>query len=72
MLQSSANHKSVHTPDNNAGVSERAGFIDAPYIKAKNKISNPIMPPITINYNTTESFQTFCINNSQHHCHQKS
>ena len=29
------NHRSVHTPDNNAGANERAGFIDAPDIKAK-------------------------------------
>ena len=31
------NHRSVHTPDNNAGASERAGFIDAPAVKAKTK-----------------------------------
>ncbi len=28
------NHRSVHTPDSNAGANERAGFIDAPDIKA--------------------------------------
>ena len=27
------NHRSVHTPDNNAGANERTGFIDAPYTK---------------------------------------
>ena len=63
------NHRSVHTPDNNAGANERAGFIDAPDIKAKNKISNPTIPPIAI---PSKSFQTFCINYSQYYRHQKS
>ncbi len=49
-------HQSVHTPDNNAGASERAGFIDAPDIKAKNKISNPTIPPITIGPNPFKPF----------------
>lgn len=41
-------HKSPITPDTNAGAKDRAGFMDAPEIKAKNKISNPTMPPIAI------------------------
>ncbi len=40
------NHKLSIIPDNNAGASARAGFIDAPEINAKNKISNPTIPPI--------------------------
>src|SRR4249920_2208002 len=50
------NHRSVHTPDNNAGVSERAGFIDAPDIKAKNKISSPTIPPIATPPNPFKPF----------------
>lgn len=42
------NHRLSNTPDNKAGSRERAGFIDAPEIKPKNKISKPTMPPITI------------------------
>ncbi len=39
-------HKSSNVPDNNAGAKARAGFIDAPEITAKNKISKPTIPPI--------------------------
>ncbi len=38
------NHRSVHTPDNNAGANELAGFIDDPNIKAKKQISSPTIP----------------------------
>jgi hypothetical protein len=36
------------TPDSKAGANERAGFMDAPEIKAKKKIPRPTIPPITI------------------------
>ena len=42
------NQRLVQTPDMRAGANERAGFIDAPEINTKNKMSNPTMPPITI------------------------
>ncbi len=50
------NHRSVHTPENKAGANERAGFIDAPDIKAKNKISKPTIPPIAIPPNPFKPF----------------
>jgi hypothetical protein len=62
------NHRSVHTPDSNAGANERAGFIDVPDIKAKSKISNPTIPPITIPLNAFKPF----VNYSQYYRHQKS
>ena len=40
------NQRFPNTPDNKAGASERAGFIEAPDINAKKKISNPTIPPI--------------------------
>ena len=62
------NHRSGHTPDNNAGANERAGFIDAPDIKAKNKISSLTIPPIAIPLNPFKPF----VNYSQYYRHQKS
>ena len=44
-------HKFVITPDNTAGASERAGFIEAPDINAKKNMSKPTIPPITIPLN---------------------
>jgi hypothetical protein len=41
-------HKLPNTPESKAGANERAGFIDAPEINAKKKISNPTIPPIAI------------------------
>src|ERR671910_2543129 len=41
-------HKFVITPDNTAGASERAGFIEAPDMNAKKNMSRPTIPPITI------------------------
>ena len=41
-------HKLPNTPESNAGANERAGFIDAPEINAKKKISRPTIPPIAI------------------------
>jgi hypothetical protein len=41
-------HKLFNTPESKAGANERAGFIDAPEINAKKKISNPTIPPIAI------------------------
>lgn len=35
-------------PDSKAGANDLAGFIEAPEIKAKNRISNPTIPPIAI------------------------
>ena len=40
------NHKSSKVPESNAGARALAGFIDAPEINAKNKISNATIPPI--------------------------
>ena len=50
------NHRLAHTPDNNAGANERAGFIDAPDIKAKNKISSPTITPIATPPNPFKPF----------------
>jgi hypothetical protein len=36
------------TPETRAGAKERAGFIEAPDMNAKKKISNPTMPPIAV------------------------
>jgi hypothetical protein len=36
----------ANAPESRAGANERAGFIDAPDIRAKKKISRPIIPPI--------------------------
>ncbi len=49
-------HRSANTPDNRDGVNERAGFMDAPDIKAKNKISSPTIPPIAIPLNPFKPF----------------
>jgi hypothetical protein len=38
----------ITTPESKAGANERAGFIDAPEIKAKKKISKPTIPPMVI------------------------
>ena len=48
------NHSKV--PDSNAGASALAGFIDAPEINAKNKISNPTIPPIATPLNPFNPF----------------
>jgi hypothetical protein len=41
-------HRFPNIPESNAGANERAGFIDAPEINAKKKISRPPIPPIAI------------------------
>jgi hypothetical protein len=41
-------HKLANVPESRAGANERAGFIDAPEIKAKKKISKPTIPPMAI------------------------
>src|SRR5215469_3964863 len=41
-------HKLANIPESKEGANERAGFIDAPEINAKKKISNPTIPPIAI------------------------
>jgi hypothetical protein len=41
-------HKSFTAPDINAGAKDLAGFIEAPEIDAKKKMSNPTIPPIAI------------------------
>jgi hypothetical protein len=35
-------------PDSKAGANERAGFIEAPEIKEKKRISRPTIPPIAM------------------------
>ena len=45
------NHKSPTDPESNAGARGLAGFIDAPDINPKKKISKPIIPPIAIPLN---------------------
>jgi hypothetical protein len=40
-------HKLPRTPERRAGANDLAGFIDAPVMKARKKISRPIIPPIT-------------------------
>lgn len=42
------NHRSAIDPDTSAGANDLAGFIDAPEMKEKKKISSPTMPPIAI------------------------
>ena len=49
-------HISVRTPESRAGANERAGFIDAPEINARNKMSNPTIPPIAIPPNPFKPF----------------
>ncbi len=39
-------HRFPSIPDNRAGANERAGFMDAPDINAKKKISKPTIPSI--------------------------
>jgi len=41
-------HKLTNTPESKVGANERAGFIDAPGINPKKKISKPSIPPIAI------------------------
>src|SRR6476620_3240973 len=41
-------HRLFNTPETRAGAKERAGFIEAPDMNAKKKISNPTMPPIAV------------------------
>ena len=41
-------HKSFITPENIAGANERTGFIEAPEIKDRKKMSNPTMHPMAI------------------------
>ena len=50
------NHKSLKVPDSNAGASALAGFMEAPEINAKNKISNPTIPPIATPLNPFNPF----------------
>lgn len=50
------NHKSPTEPDNSAGARERAGFIEAPEMNAKKKMSKPTMPPIAIPLNPRNPF----------------
>jgi hypothetical protein len=41
-------HRFPITPESNTGAKEHAGFIDAPEINAKKKMSRPTIPPIAI------------------------
>jgi len=50
------NHKSPTDPESNAGARGLAGFIDAPDINPKKKISKPIIPPIAIPLNPYNPF----------------
>jgi hypothetical protein len=38
------NHRFVNTPETIAGANERAGFIEAPDIKARKNMSRPTIP----------------------------
>jgi hypothetical protein len=49
-------HKSPTNPESNAGASGLAGFIDAPDVNPKKKISKPIIPPIAIPLNPFDPF----------------
>ena len=42
------NHRSLRYPDTMAGANDLAGFMEAPEINAKKKMSRPTIPPITI------------------------
>jgi len=42
MLQYNISHKSPTNPESNAGASGLAGFVDAPDMNPKKKISKPI------------------------------
>jgi len=50
------NHRSLRYPDTNAGAKDLAGFIEAPEINAKKKMSSPTIPPITIPLNPLSHF----------------
>ena len=41
------NHRLLRTPEVRAGANEHAGFIDAPDINTKKKISSQTIPPTT-------------------------
>ncbi|MGA7005809.1 MAG: hypothetical protein WBY28_01935 [Nitrososphaeraceae archaeon] len=41
-------HKSPTEPEGRAGAKDLAGFMDAPEINEKKKMSNPTIPPIAI------------------------
>ena len=49
-------HRLLSSPDSNAGASALAGFIDAPEINARNKISKPTIPPIATPLNPFKPF----------------
>lgn len=49
-------HKSPTNPKSNAGASDLAGFIDAPDMNPKKKISKPIIPPTAIPLNPFNPF----------------
>lgn len=50
------NQMLVHIPDNRTGARDRAGFMEAPDIEARKKISNPTIPPIAIGPNPLNPF----------------
>jgi hypothetical protein len=50
------NHRSPTKPDNIAGARDLAGFIEAPEIYEKKKISRPTIPPIAIPLNPFNPF----------------
>lgn len=50
------NDKSPTNLESNAGASDLAGFIDAPDMNPKKKISEPIIPPIAIPLNPFKPF----------------
>jgi hypothetical protein len=56
-------HKLPNTPETKAGANERAGFIDAPEINAKKKISKPTIPPIAIPPNPLNPLVYTILNN---------
>ena len=50
------NHKSPTDPDKSAGARDRAGFIEAPEMRAKKNMSRPTMPPIAMPLNPRSPF----------------
>jgi len=50
------NHKFPTDPDNSAGAKDRAGFIEAPEMRAKKNMSRPTMPPIAMPLNPRSPF----------------
>jgi hypothetical protein len=55
-IQYNHNHKSPIDPERKTGARDLAGFIDAPHIDAKKKISKPTILPIAMPLNPLNAF----------------